>query len=89
MTIGGGASPWGLGAWLMICPHIVEFYRDAITPFDVALFGHPVGDSEGQQTWEALNFLVALRLWKARWQQVRVNLHVRADNIHALRLVST
>ena len=73
----------------MVGVHLVEYYSDPLTKHDVALFKHSIGDADGQQTWEALNLLVSLRQWKHHWQQVRVKLHVKADNIHSLRLVST
>ena len=49
--------------------------------------GQPLGESAGQQTWEALAVLVALRAWAHRWQGRRVVLRVRSDSVSALTLV--
>ena len=62
----------------------LAYPADALTPHDEAIFGHSIGSAEGQQTWEALVALVALRSWKAHWAELRVCLEVRSDSVSAL-----
>ena len=81
------ASPWGLGAVLLINGRITEFFTDPLTDDDVALYKHDLGDPAGQQTWESLAVLVALRLWQPRWQAGRVQLRIMGDSIAMLTLV--
>ena len=66
--------PWGMGAWLSEggTPH--EWFAIPISLVDQWVLSYKAGSSEGQQTWEALCLLVAMRLWKSRWQSVRVKL---------------
>ena len=45
--------------------------------------GFPIGDM-GQQLFEALANLVAMRLWIRHWRQDRIVLKVRGDNVSAL-----
>ena len=52
-----------------------------------ARFGFELGDPAGKQVWESLAALVAVRLWKAHWQQRRVCLTVRGDSVEMLTLV--
>ena len=54
---------------------------------DVARFGFELDDPAGQQVWESLAALVAVRLWKAHWQQRRVCLTVRGDSVAILTVV--
>ena len=51
-------------------------------------FGMPIGDSDGQQIWEALAILVAIVLWSAAWAQQRIVLKVESDNVSALTLLT-
>ena len=83
------ASPWGLGGYLAHVDSGVPFqyYEDALTEQDAARFASPVGDSRGQQYWEALNVLVATRLWGRLFAAQQVTLRVRADSLTALRLL--
>eukprot|EP00972_Heterocapsa_arctica_P053054 7812916-Heterocapsa_arctica.AAC.1 len=82
------ASPWGIGANLAIVGVIVEYIVDAISDFDQDMLGNARGTSDGQQAWEALAILVALRRWREKWQVLRVRLAVRNDNIGALSAVA-
>jgi hypothetical protein len=41
---------------------------------------------KGQQIWECLAILVALRTWVDRWRKQRVNLRIRGDNVGSLLL---
>ena len=46
-----------------------------------------LGDRAGQQVWESLAALVAVRLWEAHWLRRRVCLTVRGDSVAMLTLV--
>ena len=61
------ASPWGIGGWVSIDGFVTELFSDPLGDLDVAEFGHEIGSAEGQQSWEALAILVALRLWRRLW----------------------
>ena len=81
------ASPRGLGGTLQENEEITEYFRDDLTEEDAAMFNRPLGAAEGQQTWEALALLVALRLWSHKWQNRRIFLRVKSDSISALTMV--
>ena len=84
------ASPWrGLGGILRISDRFVAYFSDPLSSEDVARFEHPIGASSGQQTWECLAVLAALRMWLAPHREVRVCLRVRSDSTTALRLLLT
>eukprot|EP00972_Heterocapsa_arctica_P018576 2744264-Heterocapsa_arctica.AAC.1 len=74
------ASPWGLGGVLQEDDVFIEYFSDALTNADATRFSHALGESQGQQTWEALAVLVALRLWAPRWKGKRVVIRVRSDS---------
>ena len=81
------ASPWGLGALVVENGVVVEYLTDQISPVDCANLGLVVGSPDGQQVLEALAMLVALRTWRARWQQWRSTVAVRGDNVTTLTMV--
>ena len=54
---------------------------------DESFLSITIGDAKAQQAAEALNLLVALRLWKEHWATERAALEVRGDNVAALTLV--
>ena len=83
MVLALDASPWGLGGVLQEDDVFFEYFSDAPTAADSEGFSHSLGHCEGQQTWEALAVLVALRLWAPRWLGRRV----RSDSISALNLL--
>ena len=89
IRIVGDASPWGLGAYLLIDGVILEYYAVEITTALAEFLGTQIGSHRGQQTWEALNLVVALRTWKVHWRAERVSLEIRADSIAALTLVAS
>ena len=74
----------GIGGFLEDNYTAKEFFHGELTEDDVKIFKHTVGDNKGQQTWEALTILVALRLWAPRWKGRRVTLSVRSDSVSAL-----
>ncbi len=81
------ASPWGLGAVLEMAGSPVAWYGVALQPEDVAIFKLEIGDPRGQQAWESLNALVALRHWSHCWRGQRVQLAVRGDSVTMLTLI--
>ena len=82
------ASPWGFGGWIAIDGNIVEYFAEAITNEDLVKFNLKLGEHLGQQTWEALAVLIALRQWRMHWMTVRAKLLIKADNMSALALVA-
>ena len=89
VKIVGDASPWGLGAYIMIDGVIIEYFAVALNDWVAGYLNAPIGSCTGQQVWEALNLVLALRAWKARWTTTRISLEVRADSVSALTLVAT
>ena len=82
------ASPWGIGGWIAIGGSPRAYFAQELLASDVKFFRQEIGSCEGQQTWEALAILVALRVWKSLWQHVRARLSIRADNMSALAMVA-
>ena len=78
-----------MGATLQVSGQLIEFFAIPIDPIDETTLQTPKGSSEGQQVWEALTGLVALRVWSKYWQGQRAKLHVRGDSVGALTLFST
>lgn len=87
IEIGSDVSPFGLGGWISRDGSIFELFASPITPDDGCIFGIVSTDSKGQQLWECLARLVALRLWLPLWSDHRLNLPVRGDNVGALALL--
>jgi len=61
------------------------YLADPLGDLDVGRFGHQIGGCTGQQTWECLAMLGALRLWLTPWRSERVVLRVRSDSTTALQ----
>ena len=87
VEFGTDASPWGLGGWISVNGVIQYYFSDPITTDDTQMFGIDTGHSEGQQLWEALAILVAIRLWAAEHPTKRIILSVKSDNVGALTLM--
>ena len=87
VVIGWDASPWGFGGVLIKNGHIIEYFSDIPTPFETELLELEIGESTCQQCMECLGGLIALRLWASHWQQDRVCLGLRNDNVGALILL--
>ena len=83
------ASPWGMGTTLQVAGQFVQFFAIPINETDEEVLKTKSGGCEGQQVWEALAGLVALRLWARFWTGQRARLHVRGDNMGALTLFPT
>ena len=81
------ARPWGLGAALREGDNYIEWFTSPVDELDVSHLGLPIGSPDGQQVWESLCALVALRHWHSRWHQGRVRIEVRGDSVCMLTLV--
>ena len=78
------ASPYGLGAWLSVDSVPIAYFSDAITDMDCnMLLVEKNEGSKGQQAFEALGLLAAIRLWLPSFKEERVTVHLRGDNIAA------
>ena len=82
------ASPFGLGAILIIEGVIRSWFSCPLTRDDCEIHNQAWGDSRGQQTWEALVLLVAIKLWLHHWAEVRTSIHIKGDNLAALSLAA-
>ena len=82
------ACPWGIGGYLVTVAsgQVLEFFADALTPADLSRFGQELGEAAGQQIWESLAILVALRLWAKHFADGRALLQIRGDSVVSLRL---
>mgnify|MGYP003341758329 CR=1 FL=1 len=81
------ASPWGLGGILQENGQIVSWFASDLSDFDFKFFGFQVGEAAGQQCWEALAALVALRVWKTRWRDQHARLTVRGGSVAMLAVL--
>ena len=73
---------------LVINGVIVSYFLSPLTATDVAIHGCKIGQSDGQQIWECLAVLVALRIWRSQWADKRCEVRVKSDNISALSMGS-
>ena len=89
VTVGLDASPWGLGGWLRQGDVLLQYFASPLGPDDFEVLGHSPGCASGQQTWECLAVLVALRLWASVLSEDRVRLHVKSDNMTALYMTAS
>ena len=87
MTIVTDASPYGMGGFLVYGCVAIGYFIAAITDHDRKVL-EVIDDERGQQRWEALAILIALRMWRSFWMDVRVTLTVKSDNMSALTFVN-
>ncbi|CAK0822776.1 unnamed protein product, partial [Prorocentrum cordatum] len=81
------ASPWGLGGYLKIGNAILEYFSSPLTEEDEKQLDTPRGDAAGQQVWEALAMLQALRLWREFWLSEGVTLAATSDSVSTLTVI--
>ena len=67
---------------------MVEFFSQPLGPDDLSRYGYSIGDCAGQQVWEALCAVVALKHWRDAWRSVRSSVKVKGDNHSMLNLVA-
>ena len=68
------ASPYGLGAVAYHYGTPIAYNCDRVTEDEFAIWNHGLGQAEGQQTWEALVLLVAMKAWTKIWGRCRFTL---------------
>ena len=85
IQIGTDASPWGLGGWLSVGGRLTHFFSCPVTADDHRILR--VKGKDGQQVWECLAILVAIRLWAHLWARDRIILNLVGDNVGALTLL--
>ena len=73
-TVVTDASPLGLGAFLVLNNNIEQYVFGPSTEMDEEVLKVKPGGSEGQQIWESLTILAALRLWSPIWRDRRITL---------------
>jgi len=81
------ASPWGLGGIMLINGTCDEYFSSPLSSLDTSLFQHELGSPNGQQVWECLCALVALRLWRPTWGNRAMTLRVKGDSMSMLSLI--
>ena len=84
LTITLDASPYGLGGTLQIGGLIVAWFSSPLTKHDARIHRRRIGSSTGQQVWEALAYLVALRIWQDFWADRRLRVAIHSDNLSTL-----
>ena len=82
------ASPYGLGGILIEDGEITTYFASELTHHDERIHKARIGSDKGQQIWESLCILVALRLWRVLWMQRKVTLSLKSDNMAALVLAA-
>ena len=83
------ASPWGLGGVFVTHCKVHSYFACAVTGDDVRILGVRIGDSDSQQTLEALVALVAFRPWVSILKSKRIVLALKSDNTSALAMASS
>ena len=78
------ASPWAIGAFLVIGGVIREYFHQLVTPEDAKILKCELGSHTAQQSLESFGVLVAMRVWTNAWFNKRVLLTVRSDSVSAL-----
>ena len=81
------ASTIALGGFLALRGVIVAYFSSSLSDSELDVLGHVRGCAKGQQTFEALAILVALRLWSSQWAQSRARPTVRSDSVSALTVL--
>ena len=80
------ASPFGIG-WVLYIGGVPEaFLYDQLYEEYETILHTKRGSADGQQMWECLSILVALRIWWSYWADRKAIVTIRGDNIAALTL---
>ena len=77
------ASPWGLGAVLIVDGHISAYLWDVISEQDHSILQTSPGP-EGQAIFEGLAVLVAARTWMPEWHALPTTIIMQSDSLAAL-----
>ena len=71
------ASPFGLGGVLCTNGVPVTYFSSPLDANDERIHGQTIGDSAGQQAWECLVVLVALKAWYSTWIAKRAKTNIK------------
>ena len=83
------ASPYGLGAWISIDGVPYQYFCDKVSELDCQMLHVEANvGSSGQQAFEALALLAAVRLWLPTFYKERVSVCLRGDNMAVLHTVA-
>ena len=63
---------------------VVAYFSSPLSRHDQSIHRRRIGSHTGQQTWECLAFLVALKVWLYFWADRKISVVVRSDNLGAL-----
>ena len=66
----------------------MAFFSSVLTKDDENIHHHRIGEHEGQQLWECLSVLVALKAWLHFWSQRRLSVAIQSDNLSALYMAA-
>ena len=80
------ASPHGMGGILVYGCVVIGHFIAAIADHDRKVL-EVADDEKGQQRWEALAILIAMRLWRTFSMDVRVALTIQSGDASALTFV--
>ena len=89
MTMYLDASPFGLGGMLTENDELVSWFGTPLSHHDSTIHRRAIGDSDGQQVWEALVVLVATRCWPSRWVGRKTTITAKSDNMAALSMFAS
>ena len=81
------ASPWAVGAYLIINDVVVEYLHEPISITDASIMNCEIGSCKSQQAFESFALLLALRTWCSYWRKARMVLTVRSDSVAALTML--
>jgi hypothetical protein len=81
------ASPWGMGAVLVVAGQAREYFGVCIERSDCEKFRAKIGESGFTTLWEALAFLIAARHWLSGGVTpgLSTRIQLRSDSLGALR----
>ena len=65
---------------------ITSWFWTVLRNHDTMVHHFKVGDHKGQQVWESLVALVAVRLWAPRWTGRQTTITMKGDNMSALAM---
>ena len=77
----------GLRRILFIGDNAVEYMQEVVSADDCAILGILHGCADSQQVCEASAMLIALRVWRDKWNHWRSSFSVRGDNVAMLTLL--
>ena len=77
------ASPWGMGAVLLVDGVRTAWMASEWTDYDYEVLDTVAGP-EGQDLFEALALLVAMRTWVPMWSEIPTTIVVQSDSLAAL-----